>query len=312
MVDGFDHLARALLKPESLMTLSLTEWDRLIRCARSSGLLARVQVLLDERDLIDRVRGPVIPHLTAARTVADHERRILSWEVNRIERALAGVNGSCILLKGAAYSILDLGLARGRISSDVDILVPKTSINKVEKALLDHGWDHIKLDDYDQYFYRRWSHEMPPLQHRDRGTVVDVHHTILPPTGRLSPDPEKLIAAAIPLKGTRFGVLAPTDMVLHSAAHAFQDGDLAYGLRDIVDIDDLLRHFSQKETFWAELAARSEELDLRRPLYYALRYSHFYLQTPIPQEILDRSKRWQPAWPASAMMDIAVGEVITS
>ena len=120
----------------------------------------------------DRVRGPVIPHLTAARTVADHERRILSWEVNRIERALAGVNGSCILLKGAAYSILDLGLARGRISSDVDILVPKTSINKVEKALLDHGWDHIKLDDYDQYFYRRWSHELPPLQHRDRGTVL--------------------------------------------------------------------------------------------------------------------------------------------
>jgi Uncharacterised nucleotidyltransferase len=312
MVDGFAQLASALLKPESLMTLSLTEWDRLIRYARLSGLLARLQVLLDERNLIDRVPSPVIPHLTAARTVADHERRSLSWEVNRIERALAGVNGSCILLKGAAYSRLDLGLARGRISSDVDILVPKTSINKVEKALLDHGWVHIKLDDYDQYFYRRWSHELPPLQHRDRGTVVDVHHTILPPTGRLHPDSEKLIAAAILLEGTRFRVLAPTDMVLHSAAHTFHDGDLTRGFRDLLDIDDLLRHFGQKETFWAELAARAEELDLCRPLYYALRYSHFYLQTPIPQDILGRSKRWQPAWPASVMMDVAVGKLILS
>ena len=92
-MDAIAYLTSALVEPDPLTALSLAEWDRLIRYARSSGLLARVQVLLDERDLIDRVPSPVIPHLTAARTVADHERRILSWEVNRIERALAGVNG---------------------------------------------------------------------------------------------------------------------------------------------------------------------------------------------------------------------------
>lgn len=311
-MDAIPYLTSALVEPDSLTALSLAEWDRLIRYARSSGLLARVHVLLDERYLIDRVPSPVVPHLTAARTVADHERRILRWEVNRIERALADVDGTCIVLKGAAYSILDLGLARGRISSDVDILVPIASIEQVENALQDHGWEHIKLDDYDQYFYRHWSHELPPLQHRDRGTVVDVHHTILPPTGRLHPDPEKLIAASIPLDGTKFRVLAPADMVLHSAAHAFQDGDLTRGLRDLVDIDSLLRHFSQKEKFWDELVERAEELDLRRPLYYALRYSHFYLQTPIPQNTLERSKSWQPTWPASAIMDAIIDNVITA
>jgi hypothetical protein len=295
-----------------LTGLSLAEWDRLIRQARSSGLLARLQALLDERCLIDSVPSPVVAHLTAARTVADHERRILTWEVNRIERALAGITATCILLKGAAYSMLDLGVSRGRISSDVDILVPKASIEQFEKALLNHGWQHIKLDDYDQYFYRHWSHELPPLQHRDRGTVVDVHHTILPPTGRLHPDPEKLLAAAVPVEGTRFHVLAPADMVLHSAAHAFQDGDLTRGLRDVVDIDGLLRHFSQRENFWHELAARAEELDLRRPLYYALRYSHMYLQTPIPQNVLDRSRSWRAAWPASTIMDVIVDNVITA
>jgi len=240
------YLTSALVEPNSLTALSLAGWDRLIRCARSAGLLARVHVLLDERSLVDRVPGPMVPHLTAARTVADHERRILSWKVNRIERALAGVDATCIVLKGAAYSMLDLGLARGRISPDVDILVPIASIEQVEKALQDHGWEHIKPDIYDQYFYRHWSHELPPLQHRDRGIVVDVHHAILPPTGRLRPDPEKLIAASIPLEETRFRVLAPADMVLHSAAHAFQDGDLTRGLRDLVDIDGLLRQPQRK------------------------------------------------------------------
>jgi hypothetical protein len=33
-------------------------------------------------------------------------------------------------------------------------------------------------------------------------------------------------------------------MVLHSATHLFYDGELNHGLRDLVDLDDLLRHFS--------------------------------------------------------------------
>jgi hypothetical protein len=45
-------------------------------------------------------------------------------------------------------------------------------------------------------------------------------------TGRFRPDPEKLITASVLLEGTIFRVLAPVDTVLHSAAHAFQDGDL--------------------------------------------------------------------------------------
>lgn len=215
-MDTLAELTRGLAAPESLTTLSVAEWDRLIRHARSSGLLARLHVSLNDRGLIDRISSQVVCHLTAARTVADHEWRILNWEVNRIERALGGIDGCCVLLKGASYAMLDLQLAKGRISSDVDILVRKASIDSVEKALLDHGWQHVKFENYDQYFYRQWSHELPPLVHRDRGTVVDVHHTILPPTGRLHPDPEKLLPASVPLAGTRFNVLAPVDMVLHS------------------------------------------------------------------------------------------------
>jgi hypothetical protein len=263
--------------------------------------------------LFKGVPDPVKPHLIAARRVATNENSIVRWEVNRIAHALPRQDIPIVLLKGAAYVMLDLPVARGRFSSDVDILVPKASIANVEKALIDHGWRHIKLDDYDQFFYRHWSHELPPLQHRDRGTIVDVHHTILPPTGRLHPDPEKLLAASVPLTGTRFRVLAPADVVLHSAAHAFQDGDFTRGLRDLVDIDDLLRHFSAAHAgFWDELAYRAEELELFRPLYYALTWAKLYLQTPVPPSTLERSKAWQPAWPASFLMDAVVDRVITA
>jgi hypothetical protein len=306
-------LRQALVAPEILGNLPLSEWDPLLPKARSAGLLARLDVLLNERGLFKGVPDPVKPHLIAARRIANNENSIIRWEVNRIAHALPRQDIPIVLLKGAAYVMLELPVAHGRSSSDVDILVPKASIANVEKALIDHGWRHIKLDDYDQFFYRHWSHELPPLQHRDRGTIVDVHHTILPPTGRLHPEPEKLLAASVPLTGTRFSVLAPADMVLHSAAHAFQDGDLTRGLRDLVDIDDLLRHFSAAHAgFWDQLAYRAEELELSRPLYYALTWAKLYLQTPVPPRTIERSKAWRPAWPASLLMDAIVDNVITA
>lgn len=259
-----------------------------------------------------RIPSQVVPHLTAARAVADHEQRSLSWEVNRITRALGTVGGYVVLLKGAAYLLCGLPTVRGRTSSDVDILVPKASVVQVERALLDHGWQHMKLDEYDQRFYRRWSHELPPLQHHARGTVVDVHHAILPPTGRLHPDPEELLAASVPLDGTNLRVLAPADMVLHSAAHAFQDGELRHVLRDLVDLDDLLRHFGAEPGFWSSLIERAAALDLRRPLYYGLRYSERFLETPIPGFVTEACREWRPLWPASRVMDRLVGNALAA
>jgi hypothetical protein len=308
-----DLLIRALMAPSQLSNYGSLQWDTLIRQGKRNGLLGRIQVLMKEHQSFSGVPSRVLAHLESARIIAENEQRVMRWEINRICRALEDIEAPVVLLKGAAYVMLELPVARGRFSSDVDILVPKVSIANVEKALIDHGWRHIKVDDYDQFFYRRWSHELPPLQHRDRGTIVDVHHTILPPTGRLHPDPEKLLAASMPLTGTKFSVLAPADMVLHSAAHAFQDGDLTRGLRDVVDMDDLLSHFSATySSFWEQLAYRADELELSRPLYYALRYSKFYLQTPVPACVSEHSKAWRPAWPASHLMDAIVDRVITA
>lgn len=303
-------LGRALNEPATLTTLSLADWDILIAYARSAALLARLDALLEAEGLISKIPIQVLPHLEAAGIVADQERRVLNWEVNRIQRALRALKEPLILLKGAAYASLNLDISRGRISSDVDVLVSKSLLNAVEKALCDNGWKPIKLDDYDQYFYRHWSHELPPLQHQDRRTVVDVHHTLLPPTGRLHPDPIKLIKAAVVVPGTSLKVLAPADMLLHSAAHAFQDGDLTSGLRDLLDLDGLFRHFGTDAGFWDQLLPRARELQLSRPLYYALRYTSRILNTPIPGEILDSSQTSRPPQPVLLLMDKLVVDTL--
>ncbi|HEV2609217.1 MAG TPA: hypothetical protein VGU61_03020, partial [Noviherbaspirillum sp.] len=51
------------------------------------------------------------------------------------------------------------------------------------------------------------------------------------------------------------------------------------------DIHGLLKHFGQSPSFWSSLAPRAQELELMRPLFYALRYASRMLDTPVPAEV---------------------------
>src|SRR6185369_7679643 len=91
--------------------------------------------------------------------------------------------------------------------------------------------------------------------HKERDRMIDVHHTILPLTARRTPDAAALIAASQPL-GNGLSILSPPDMIVHAAAHLFADGDLAGGLRNLWDIDRVLRQFAG-ESFWDRLRERA-------------------------------------------------------
>jgi hypothetical protein len=92
-------------------------------------------------------------------------------------------------------------------------------------------------------------------------------------------------------------------MVLHSMTHLVHNEELSHGLRDLSDIDLLLRHWGSDAGFWDELIARAAELDLARPLYYGLRQAHAILATPVPATALAASGRAAPARWRVALMD---------
>src|SRR5581483_1442714 len=189
-------------------------------------------------------------HLEAARLVCEAQHAAMRREVDEIAAALAPLGVPVILLKGAAYLHARLPAADGRVFSDVDILVPKATLPRVESALMLAGFATTHHHPYDQRYYRRWMHELPPMQHVKRMTILDVHHTIVPETARVHPDAAELIRSAVALAGRPdLAVLAPADMVLHSATHLFHNEELTHGLRDLVDLDALLRHFGRDAAF---------------------------------------------------------------
>ena len=200
-------LFTAIRNPAEAAVFTESEWDLFLRVTRREGLLARIAIQLDQAGVSGRIPKQALDHMIAASAIATNDARMIRWEVDRIQFALRSIQTPILLLKGAAYLLADLPLAGGRRVSDVDILVPEGSLHKVEAALLAAGWGPLKLDPYDQRYYRRWMHELPPLRHRARGTTVDVHHRILPQTSRLNPDPALLWADSTALADSGLRVL---------------------------------------------------------------------------------------------------------
>ncbi|WP_166037481.1 nucleotidyltransferase family protein [Sphingosinicella sp. YJ22] len=279
-------LVQTLRNPTSLP--ADCDWTGLIAAARAEQLVGSLAFRLEGRKVPERVERLLAMH----RADAGRVRVQALWEAEMARRALAPIGIPVVLLKGTAFHAAGLEAAQGRNVGDLDILVPRDSLGEVERALIAHGWERMKeADGYDDLYYRQWMHELPPLIHRERDRMADVHHTILPLTARPKPDAAALIAASIALPdGLR--MLSPEDMIVHAAAHLIADGDMAGGLRNLWDIDRLLREFSRVDGFWPRLRERAGRHGLGPAVERAVRLAHDLYATPIP-----------PSWRRWSAMD---------
>lgn len=310
-------LKTLIVSPQSAKGWSAERWSRAVYLAQSGGVLSRVAIDLaaagGRAELLPGLEGSL---LSAERNGAQSQVR-LSWEMDRIKRVFWDRDLKIVLLKGAAYLAAGIPCTRGRLSSDIDILVAKEELANVEQALLDAGWMSAKEKQgeesggYDDEYYRRWMHEIPPLVNNERNTVIDVHHTILPPTGRVTADAVELLGQAVPVESELrerqgYYVLCDADMFLHSVVHLFQDGEIRGGLRDLVDQTEMIGHFGERADFWGRLIARAEVMGLGRPLFYSLRYASALLDAPVPDSALKASQRFGPPLPVRLLMDMLV------
>lgn len=268
-------LVQALRAPESLSPD--TDWTGLIAAARAEQIIGTLAYRLEPVPLPDRVARLMAMH----RTEAERSRVQALWEAEMTRRALAPLGVPVVLLKGAAFIAAGLDAGIGRSTGDLDILVPRERIDAVEQALLDHGWERLKpAEGYDDLYYRQWMHELPPLIHRERDRMLDLHHTILPLTAKPTPDAAALVEASIALPdGLR--VLSGEDMIVHAAAHLIADGDMAGGLRNLWDVDRLVRQFAADPAFWPRLAERADRHQLAKAVARTLRLTARLYGTPV-------------------------------
>lgn len=307
-----DLIAAVWADPCKRPALSTSDWEVLLGQARRTGLLARLAQHYLDRDWMDQVPLGPQQYLRGALRLVERQQLAVRWEVNCIRRALSGLSTPIVLLKGAAYVVANLSPARARLFSDIDIMVPQGHLVEVEAALFAAGWISAERDAYNQRYYRTWMHEIPPLKHVQRNTVLDLHHTISPPTSRFRVDSGLLFDRAQSIENeANLLTLSPTDLVLHSAVHLFQEGEFGHGLRDLLDLDDLIKHFSgQDRQFWSDLLARAQELGLCIPLSHALTQLHRLFATAPPTALAAQFAAIRPGWVTRHTMSVLLGAAL--
>jgi hypothetical protein len=303
-------LLEILVSPARGPSLSLEEWDLVVRTARIARLLGTLHARFAAERQLDTVPLQVRAHLESTRALAAYRRQLLLHEMRAVAKVLAPLGVPMILLKGGAYLAQGLRCADGRLPEDLDLMVPRDRLDEAERALVAAGWAFETTDAYDQHYYRAWSHELPPLRAPGHAIELDLHHTILPPTGRVRPDARALVDAAVAIPDSPFRVLSPPDQVLHACAHLFQDSDCTERLRDLVDIDALIREHAATERAWGALLARARLHGLGRPLAYAIRYCAAWLDTPVPGDVAAELARLGPGRTSRAAMDRLIERAI--
>lgn len=274
-----DLLLQGLGEP---LQIGTSRWERILRLARVAGLHGRLaHVNQDSPQLSDVVRR----HLLSAARIAAYRGQLLGAELFRLAPLCRG-DFPVVVLKGSAYVLQRRAMAKGRFVSDVDLLVPREHLRTMENRLLVAGWQAQELDAYDERYYRDWSHEIPPMRFPGSLLEVDLHHAITPVSGSLHFDSAPLFECCEAIPGTPFAVLCAEDQVLHAALHCFHDGDLELRVREVADIDGLLRAFVERPGFWERLLRRADQLGLTTPLWYGLHFAGKWLGCPVPGAVM--------------------------
>lgn len=273
----------------SVDRLDLEGWSLLFAEARACGLTARLAAELLTGPPPEAMPPMFRAHLIAAQRQEEALIKDARRELGFIREALETLGTKVLLLKGAAYVAAALPAARGRIFSDIDILVEKPFLSKAEGALMLGGWVARRLSDYDRRYYREWSHEIPPMAHVQRGTTIDLHHSLIMPTCRIRVDVETMIEEAIPIAGEDgWFRLKDEDLVLHAASHLLLNSEFDRGLRDLWDIDILMRHFgASAPDFGHAVLERADRVGLGRVVRQAFTLCTRLFGTPLPQQAVE-------------------------
>ncbi len=234
MSTGIDVLA--ILAGQQTMPTDPVRVKAVIDCAARAHLLASLF-----SHMRPHLGGKALDVAQNASIKAEADARMLAFEAERLQRIFHGTGMRIILLKGAAYVAAQHGFSVGRRVSDIDILVSENDLLAVEKALRGAGFiPHAHAQSvYDQNYYRNYMHELPPLVHKHRRTVIDVHHRLTPRTSRISVDTAAMVAASQPTAGGALYTLAPIDQFLHAALHGLYDNSFDTPLRTSFDLFSL-------------------------------------------------------------------------
>jgi hypothetical protein len=287
-----DETCQVFIDPATASAFTAKQWQVLVLILRNQQLLACYSSRFKQAGVFELIPTQTQRHFLNADVLAENHKKQVLFEAFELQRELAGKYQYLIFLKGAGYSLSGAQVGDTRIYNDIDILTDKGSIDAIEKRLCLLGWLSEELTEHDEKYYRKWAHEIPPLRHGKRGTIVDIHHNIVPIISGRHLDADKFASNSVTTKDG-YQILSFAAMTLHSLIHLFFNEDVKKGYRDLIDIHNLMTHHSEND-YWRTILSLAKETGFQMELFLACRYASKILQTVIPEFVQDELSQLCP------------------
>ena len=192
-----------------------------------------------------------------------------------------------ILLKGAVLADLIYGNVALRPMRDVDILVRRCDLDRVDKLLQQIGY--ARNETYQTYQWFRQFHHNIPYASADQTLTLELHHHIVPPRAPVTIPAEDLWedACAVAITNEKALVLSPEKFIVHLCVHLAYDDRFCRALRALTDIAATIA-FYNKSIDWTKFLSLVHAYGASRSAHYALWIASRLVDAEVPVAVLER------------------------
>jgi hypothetical protein len=216
----------------------------------------------------------------------DTRNLMLYYNLSRVLKILRRDGIPVIVLKGAHLAELVYGNRALRFLSDLDLLVKKDDLMRVDALLLEMGCtttvhNRIAGKDNNQFDYL-----MPK-----RDVILDIHWSILSSLFPFSIDTDGQWERSRPvlIAGVDVAVLCPEDLLLHLCLHAGCGHGFEPGLKLFCDISEILQHDGGGMD-WGVVQRLSREWGIGKCVYLTLKLTRELLGVALPEGLMEELK----------------------
>jgi hypothetical protein len=273
------------IRTGKLEQLSASDWDSVIQLSARHGVAASLYQRLKTLGPDTNIPPSVMQSLRKIHRRNGLRNIRLYDELSKVLGILQTDGIPAIALKGAHLAEVVYGNIALRPMRDVDLLVRKADLSRVEEKLLEMGYtpheenaQHMK-----DHFHCGYVKDV---------LYIEIHWNIQRPTSPFRPDIDGLWERAQPAKvaGVEVLVLSPEDLLLHlclhhSSLHSVQMW-FSHGLWFLWDIYTVVQHW-QKRMRWEQVLRRAQQWDAGKPAYFMLYLARELLAAPVPDDVLN-------------------------
>ena len=259
------------------------DWNQLASVSYAHGIAPLVCHSLVGSDAIGLVSTAVAQRLRSSYYANAARNSLLYDDLKKLLLALRQEKIEVIILKGAALAETVYPHRALRPMSDIDLLLRKEQLGKVESKLLDMGYlfdGHGKTKEFYLQHHYHW------MFTKRSAISIEIHWHIMRPEGPFSIDIAGFWKRAqwTKIAGVEALVLCPEDLVLYLCQH-FWKHKLLGGIRPLCDIAETAKYYSG-ELDWSRLINTSSGWDMNPCSYLGLSLARELLGAPVRDDFL--------------------------